>query len=172
MIPVKVLDAVFEIRPVDRENLEAVLAVYRGCEDFLALGPIAVASMGMVLTDLMLSQGEGGVFCGIHRADGEMIGVVDYVPQGYHGDPLAAYLALLMIAAPHRSQGIGGAVVAAVEDEIRKDGRVTVIWSGVQVNNPQAIRFWQRQGYRIVSEPKLHSDGTTAVDLRKDLKRA
>ena len=74
-----------------------------------------------------------------------------------------------MIAAPFRNRGIGQAVVAAVEDEIRRDATVDTILAGVQVNNPQAVRFWQRNGYRIVSEPKLHPDQTIAVDLRKDL---
>ena len=59
--------------------------------------------------------------------------------------------------------------VEAIESEIRKDPRVNSILSGVQVNNPQAIQFWLRNGYRIVSAPKLHPDQTTAVDLRKDL---
>jgi hypothetical protein len=41
-----------------------------------------------------------------------------------------------------RHQGIGKAVVDAVEKEIRKDAQTTVILSGVQVNNPQA-RSWR-----------------------------
>jgi len=100
-----------------------------------------------------------------------MIGVMDYVPNYYQGDPRTAYLALLMIALPCRNQGVGKAVVEAVEDEIMKDEQVNVIMSGVQVNNPQAIRFWQRNGYRIVSEPKLYPDQTTAMDLRKDIRK-
>ena len=59
----------------------------------------------------------------------------------------------------------------AWEAEIRQDPQVDRILAGVQVNNPGSMRFWQRMGYRIVSEPKLHSDGTTAVDLRKELVR-
>ena len=73
-----------------------------------------------------------------------------------------------MIAAPYRNQGIGEAVVALVEDEIRGDPQITAILAGVQVNNPHAIRFWQRNGYRIVSGPELHADGTTAFRLRKE----
>ena len=169
MIKVNFRDTFLEIRPVAQEELEAVLEVYRGCEDFLALGPVATASMEMVLKDLEISESENGLFCGIFAANGKMIGVLDYVPRDYEGNPHAAFLSLLMIAAPFRDQGIGQAVVEAVENEIKQDDRVTVILSGVQVNNPQAIRFWQRNGYRIVSEPKLHPDQTTAVDLQKDL---
>ena len=88
--------------------------------------------------------------------------------QEFLADHLA-FIELLMIAAPFRNQGIGRAVVEAVEDEIRKDAGVSTILSGVQVNNPGAVRFWQRNGYRIASEPKLRPDQTTTVDLRKDL---
>jgi ribosomal protein S18 acetylase RimI-like enzyme len=169
MITVNFRDNSFEIRPVSQDSLDAVLEVYRLCEDFLALGPVATASMEMVRNDIEISKEEGGLFCGIYTPDGKMIGVLDYVPNNYQGNPQAAYLSLLMIAAPFRNQGIGKAVVNAVENEIRKDAKVTVIFSGVQVNNPGGLRFWQRNGYRIVSEPKLHPDQTTAVDLQKDI---
>ncbi|HLO30026.1 MAG TPA: GNAT family N-acetyltransferase, partial [Anaerolineales bacterium] len=150
--------------------LDSVLEVYRQCEDFLALGPVAKASLAMVQKDIEISQAEGGLFCGIYKADGEMIGVLDYVPRGFEGDPQTAFLSLLMIAAPFRKQGIGKTVVEAVENGIRRDPRVKSILAGVQVNNPQAVKFWQRQGYRVVSGPELMPDQTTVFRLRKDLK--
>ncbi len=159
----------FEIRPVTLDELNAVLKVYQQCEDFLALGPVSTASMEMVLADLEISKREEGVFCGIYTADEGMIGIVDYVPCNWEGDPQVAFLSLLMIGAPFRGQGIGAAVVEALENKIRRDAHVTAIASGVQVNNPQAIKFWQRQGYQIVSGPIFHPDQTTAFDLRKDL---
>ena len=160
-----------EIRPVTHDDLGAVLDVYRQCEDFLALGPEPVASMEMVLRDVETSQREGGLFCGIFAADGSMVGVIDYVSGNFEGDPHLAFLSLLMIAAPYRSRGIGQAVVALVEAEIERNPQVTTIESGVQVNNPQAVRFWQRNGYRIVGGPELQADGTTAFRLRKECGR-
>ena len=158
----------YYIRPIRPDELDAVLGVYRQCEDFLALGPVPTASMAMVLQDIEISQREGGVFCGIYdAADGGMIGVVDYVPRGFEDDPHLAHLSLLMIAAPFRQRGVGKAVVEAVEQEIAKDARVTAILSGVQVNNPHAIRFWQKRGYRIVSGPTLMPDQTTVFGLQK-----
>ncbi len=165
---VAILDNRFHIRPITRDELDAVLDVYRQCEDFLALGPVPVASMAMVLQDIELSRHEGGIFCGIYITDGKMIGVVDYIPHGFEGDPHLAHLSLLMIAAPFRWQGVGKAVVEAIEQEITKDARVTAILSGVQVNNLQAVQFWQKRGYRIVSGPTLMPDQTTAFGLRKD----
>jgi len=42
-IAVKIKDNLLEIRPVTQSNLEAVLEVYRQCEDFLSLGPVGAA---------------------------------------------------------------------------------------------------------------------------------
>lgn len=157
------------IVPLTFDDLPAVLAVYRQCEDFLALGPVAAASEQMVRQDMQHAVSEGSLFCGIYNEQGEMMGIVDYLPQGFGGNPQHAFIELMMIAQPYRAQGVGTMVVDYVEMEIRRNPDVTAILSGVQVNNPVAIRFWQSRGYRIVSEPKFHPDLTTAVDLQKDL---
>ena len=156
-----------EIRAVTHDDLSSVLDVYWQCEDFLALGPEPVASMEMVLRDIETSQRDGGLFCGIFATDGSIVGVVDTVPSGFEGDPHVAFLSLLMIAAPHRNRGIGQAVVTLIKDEIERNPQVTTILSAVQVNNPPAVRFWQRNGYCIVGGPALQPDGTTTFRLRK-----
>ena len=125
--------------------------------------------MDMVLKDLEISRSENGVFCGIYAANGEMIGIVDYVPGNFKGDPHTAFLELLMIASSFRKRGIDKVVVEAIENEIRNNAQVSTILSGVQVNNPQALEFWQRNGYHIVSGPELLPDQTTVFGLRKDL---
>lgn len=171
MISFTVQATPFAIRPITPGELDTVLEVYRQCEDFLALGPDPTASMAMVLKDIEISQGEGGLYCGVYTAEGALIGIVDYMPRGFEGNPQHAYLSLLMLAAPFRSRGIGQAVVAAVEAEIQKDAQIRAIFLGAQVNNPQAVQFWQRQGYRIVSGPKLMPDQTTVFELRKGMTR-
>lgn len=166
---IKVSGSTFEIRPVTEGESIAVLEVYRQCEDFLALGPVAKASLEMVQNDITASQQQGGIFCGIYINNGKMIGIVDYVPCNFEGTPCLAFLSLLMISIPFRKLGIGKAVVAAVETEIRKTVQVAAIHSSVQVNNPQAIRFWQKNGYRIISGPEKMPDQTTVFVLQKDL---
>jgi hypothetical protein len=102
MDTIVVRDHSLEIRLITDDDLEAVLGVYRQCEDFLALGPLPTASMEMVRKDIELSQQESGIFCGIFTMAGTMIGIVDYVPRNFEGNPQNAFLSLLMIAAPFR----------------------------------------------------------------------
>jgi len=157
------------IRNVTGNDVEAILDVYCHCEDFLALGPEPKASLVMVQKDIDECRDEGGVFRGIFNAEGKMIGVADYVPFGFKGKFQDAFISLLMIAASHRGQGIGAEVVSRIEDEIRQNPGVESILSAVQINNPDAIRFWQKNGYRIVSAPEPRPDDTTVYRLQKDL---
>ena len=161
----------FEIRPVVENELASVLEVYRQCEDFLALGPEPQASMKMVLRDIEISKEGGGIFCGIYDFEGEMIGVIDFVPSGFEGNPHHAFISLLMIALPFRTMGLGAEVVRLVEDEIVKSAQVKSILLAVQVNNQAAIKFWQRNGYKIVGGPELQPDRTTVFHLRKEVIR-
>ncbi len=160
-------DIALQTKTIGEESAAAVLEVYRQCEDFLALGPVAKASMEMVLEDLRHSREIGGKFCGIF-VNGELAGIVDYVPNRFEGSDGTAFLSLLMIAKPWRGAGLGGQVVETVEQEMRRCGAHTVL-SGVQANNPSAIRFWQRMGYRITGGPDLQPDGTVCYSLEKKL---
>ncbi len=156
------------IQVAQEKDLDAILEVYRQCEDFLALGPVPTASMPMVLADLDISTREGGTFCCIFDRDGsEVLGIVDFVTSGWEGEAGYAFLSLLMISSQHRSKGVGAEIVQAVEREMCKNPALKAIWSGVQINNPGAIRFWQRMGYQIVSEAEQMEDGTVAYRLYK-----
>jgi len=157
------------LHTVAPNDIEAILGVYRACEDFLALGPAPKASLEMVQKDLEISRQEGGCFCGIFNAAGQLIGVVDFILSGFEGKTDTAFLSLLMIALQYRNQGIGIETVRLVEAEIKKNTCISEIRSGVQVNNPQAIQFWQKNGYRIVSGPELLPDTTTVFRLSKKL---
>lgn len=158
-----------EIRPVGRDSMAAVLGVYRACEDFLALGRQPEADMAMVVRDFDESQQRGGFFCGIFDATGSMIGVVDFTPRGSGGRPEVAFVSLIMLAPSVRGRGVGTESVGVIEREIRKDATVTMISSAVQVNNPDAQRFWLKCGYEIVGGPEARPDGTTVLRLQKDL---
>ena len=67
-----------------------------------------------------------------------------------------------MIAHPCRSQGIGSRAVKEVQTIIEKNERVDTVETAVQVNNPNATRFWESLGYSRISGPTEQPDGTTA----------
>lgn len=155
------------IRPVAEKELSEVLKVYQHSEDFLALGPDPVASLEKVQKDIQSSRENHGIYCGIFQNDGKMVGVVDYIPTGFKGNPNMACLVLVMIAQPFRSLGLGQEVVRQVEDVICETADVRAIHADVQINNPRALAFWQRQGYRLVGEASEQPDGTVTVPLCK-----
>ncbi|KAF0194161.1 MAG: hypothetical protein FD169_2018 [Bacillota bacterium] len=74
-----------------------------------------------------------------------------------------------MIAENRRRGGLGRAVVELVEKDILRDGSITLILSGVQINNTSAIAFWTTMGYRIAGGPELMPDTTTVYRLQKNV---
>jgi ribosomal protein S18 acetylase RimI-like enzyme len=158
----------FTLLPLTERDLPALLEIYRACEDFLALGPQPHASEAMVLGDLQLSVADGGQFYGIYVEAGQLAGVADYTPGARRANPTEAHIELLMLAAPYRHRGLGEAVVRRIEAEMWADPRVAAIAVEAQANNPGALRFWQRRGYRIISGPARQADGTTSFQLRKE----
>jgi len=161
----------FTIRLVRLDELDAILEVYRQCEDFLALGPVAQASIEMVRKDIEGAWAEGRQYCGIYDPESHLMGVLDYLPSGFEGDPRRAFIELLMIAAPYRQLGLGSEVVHWVEQQVAENPQVSSISLGTQVNNPAAIRFWKRNGYNIIRGPELQSDSTIAYRLEKAILR-
>lgn len=113
--------------------------------------------------------GEGGVFYGIYEPGGTLVGVVDFVVSGFDGQPDLGYVSLIMIANRFRGKGIGGEVVNLVEKACRQELHVTGIRASVQVNNPDALRFWRNNGHRVIGGPELRPDQTTVFHLEKDL---
>lgn len=159
----------FTVRPVGADSMAALLALYRQCEDFLALGPNPYASVEMIQRDLVTTAGEGGHYCGIYqRGTGELAGVLDVVPGGHQGDPRLAYLELLMLGKPYRGQGLGERVFAALLVALRQRG-VEALEAGVQENNPDAQRFWLRMGFTLTGPATPQADGTVAAPMRIQL---
>ncbi len=157
--------AAFRLSRMSLADAARVLPVYQACEDFLALGPVATASLEMVQTDLRHSEQLGSQFFGIFLpGDVHMAGILDVLPSGWDGDPTSAFLELLMIGAPYRGQGLGHAVVEWLAGHLRACGMRRVA-SGVQANNPGAIRFWLRHCFLITAPAALMPDTTTAYPL-------
>ena len=159
---------IFSIRPIEDSDLPAVLEVYRHSEDFLALGPAAAASLQMIAADRALSRQEGGLYCGIfypqENKPDRLAGILDYTLQ-LPGQPGILFIELLMLARAERGRGLGAAVVEWLLAQY--GGQVSALQAGVQVNNPGAVRFWQRMGFRITGPAEPQADGTVAFPLER-----
>ena len=95
---------------------------------------------------------------------GELVGILDYAPN-YNGDPGAAFIELLMLAGPYRGRGLGKAAVDWLLSALHGEAGQKRLYAAVQTNNPGAIRFWQRLGFRITGPAALQPDGTETYPI-------
>jgi RimJ/RimL family protein N-acetyltransferase len=154
-----------QIAGLGQGDAPGLLETYRQCEDFLALGPVPRASIEMIRGDMAHSQSLGGQFCGIEDAQGQVIGVLDFVPDT--GSEGVAFIELLMIAGPWRRRGIGRRVVTSLEGYLKANHGVHTVEAAVQANNPDAMRFWAALGYRQAPEAVRQADGTVTHRLSR-----
>jgi hypothetical protein len=61
----------------------------------------------MAPQDIEMSQREGSRYCAIYTSDGTMIGVVDFIPANFEGNPQHAFHSLLMMQLPIASAASG-----------------------------------------------------------------
>ncbi len=108
----------------------------------------------------------GGILCGIlfRRHDGRYSGSRTGQLGGREGLRVSVSSDDLL---QYRNQRHRSKVVRAAETAITKSKDIRTIRAGVQVNNPAAIAFWNKMGYKIDSEPELLPDKTVAVKLKK-----
>ena len=106
--------------------------------------------------------------------DGELAGVATYVV----GD---GECELLTLYAGTRFTGVGSALVAAVQDAARR-AACTRLWLVTTNDNVDALRFYQRRGFRLARlrpgavdesrrtlKPEIPTTGAYAIPLRDEL---
>ena len=110
--------------------------------------------------------------------DGDvLLGVATWTPP----DPAGrAELAVVAVAAGHRGQGVGGALVEAAATAARRAG-AAVQWLSTTNDNLDALRLYQRHGYRLVTlhagsvdearrlKPAIPTVGAHGIPLRDEL---
>jgi len=98
--------------------------------------------------------------------EGELVGAARVRPID---DPRAIYCGRLAVRVDVQNRGVGHALMAQVERHARAEGYPAVV-VGVRLGLPRNLRFFQKLGFRIISE---HShaghEQPTYVRLCKDL---
>jgi GNAT superfamily N-acetyltransferase len=75
--------------------------------------------------------------------DGRLLGVLTYVVDG-------ARCEVLTLHADERRRGVGSALIAAVRD-IAAEAGCTTLWLITTNDNVDALRFYQRRGFRLAA---------------------
>jgi RimJ/RimL family protein N-acetyltransferase len=160
-----------EMRPLKARDYPAVVQVYRQTPRFIIeLNGRPANSIGpeMVEEDAALAANHGATLAGLFlRESNQMIGVADYVPSGYGGQPDRAWIALLLIAEPYQRQGYGTEAYRLIEEAVFADPDVQTLGLGVLVNNGPALGFWQAMGHQRVGSTVPDKDGREVVILQK-----
>jgi ribosomal protein S18 acetylase RimI-like enzyme len=79
----------------------------------------------------------------VAELDGRLIGVLTYVVRG-------AECEVLSLHADERRQGVGSALIAEVKEIARMHG-CTRLWLITTNDNVDALRFYQRRGFRLAA---------------------
>ena len=161
-------------RPFDAEAHRlpgCVLARLRAPEDARSLAAMLVRldpwrTLGYTADGLARHFGRDDP--GLHRyrivVDGDTVGVVCVRHPWLRG----AYIELIGLGPSGRGKGLGGDIVAWIENETR--GRAANLWALVSSFNEPARRFYARQGFvEIAPLEDLVAEGHQEILLRKPL---
>jgi ribosomal-protein-alanine N-acetyltransferase len=96
--------------------------------------------------------------------NGQMVG---FIAADLHRSENLAWIATVGVLPEYRRQGIGSALLVAVEEQIG----VSSIRLSVRVSNRPALNLYDRLGYhRYGTWPHYYADGEDALVLEKNLK--
>jgi RimJ/RimL family protein N-acetyltransferase len=160
-----------EMRALKARDYPAVVEIYRQTPHFIVElngRPADTIGLEMVEEDAAQAANHGATFAGFFlRESNQMIGVADYVPSGYGGQPNRAWIALLLIAEPYHRQGYGTEAYRLIEEVIFANPDVQTLGLGGLVNNGPALGFWRAMGYERVGSTVQDRDGRDVVMLQK-----
>ena len=99
---------------------------------------------------------------------GERCGLVLVRPAGVAGAP---YIVSIAVAATHRSQGVGAALLAHVEQVYRSRSRHLFLC--VSSFNPRARHFYERYGFKVIGTLQdFIIEGADEILMHKPLGRS
>ncbi len=147
------------IEPLSSHHIDLLAPLWRALLDHIAVLPEAVVPIRPfeqswpLVRERMLEALGKEAFIVVARRDGEpqpvgyaFVMVESADPVWYTGDKFAE-LDHLSVAAGERAAGVGTALLDAVDAELERRG-VNDVQIGVDSGNQQAMRLYERRGYR------------------------
>ncbi len=146
---------VFSLRTHTPEDFETLYEIDQLCY------PPAIAYSRREMKMYLRSPGAA---CVIAEAGGKPIGFC----LTAHEDGWA-YIITIDVLEPHRRQGAGSMLLGDAEERLARQG-VKEIALETATDNPPAIAFWKKHGYRICGVRKdYYPGGLDAYSMRKPL---
>ena len=166
MINVSMLTSRFTVRTMDDSDAELILRLCEGNPLYYHYCK-SEASKEQILNDLRIAPPGIGAsdkyYVGFFR-NSELIAVMDLI-DGYP-EPYFAYIGLFMMNAAFQGKQIGSGIISDVCAYLKQIGKTTVRL-GIAEDNPQANRFWKKNGFAVVGKAQM--DGWTALIAEKVL---
>jgi GNAT superfamily N-acetyltransferase len=154
-----------EIRRADRRDVAAVRALrLRALEsDPDAFGETLAEALARPEADWAdwIGSPERAIFVAV-AADGGWVGMAVGAPAPVEAQPDSAALYAMWVAPESRGDGIGSALIDAVEGWARGEG-YTGIGLGVTTTNEPAVRLYERKGFADLGQTYPLREGTDLV---------
>jgi ribosomal protein S18 acetylase RimI-like enzyme len=155
------------LRPLSAADAPALQAVYAAAVDYLMR---ASGALPQATAELQQAAGEEGRFLlGIYLS-GEMIGLLDL--RLASPGPFDVSIGLVLLADPHRRQGLGSWALRILEAWLTRDTPTEAVIVAVPAQSHAAQAFFQANGYTFTGQSTrvlVGSSRPRLLEMRKSL---
>jgi ribosomal protein S18 acetylase RimI-like enzyme len=156
------------LRPATAADTDALVTLTAGTGFFK---PLELDTLREVLDDYHAGNADLGHRCFVWDEAGSLLGYVYHAPA-----PMADrtwYLYWIAVDAAHQGHGLGGKLLAFVEDDVTgQDGRLLLIETSSTPHYEPTRRFYRKYGYdQPATVPDFYADGDGLVVFSKRLAR-
>lgn len=154
------------IRKGTREDKPAVMQILKETPEFT---PAEVAVAEEVLDIYLNDTARSGYYVLVAEIDSRVVGYVCYGPTPLTESTWDLYW--IATAPEEKNRGIGKALLALAEEEIKAEGGwLTLVETSSQPTYENTRKFYHSQGYRIVSRiADFYAPGDDRITLEKRL---
>ncbi len=154
------------IRPMTVHDKDGIMHILRQTPEFK---PEEVTVAEEVIDSYLGNPGQSGYYILVAQIDGEVKGYICYGPTPMTTGTWDIYW--MAITPQEQGKGIGGALMKAGENEIKKNsGRLAIIETSSQPLYAKTLRFHINCGYSEIARiPDFYEPGDDKIILRKEL---
>jgi len=155
------------IRPMTKKDKPAIMKILRDMPEFK---PSEVTVAGEIIDSYLHYSYQSGYHILVAEVDQLVVGYICYGPTPLTEGTWDIYW--IAVAQGGQNRGIGSALIALAEDEIKKtQGRLAIIETSSKPEYEKTRRFHNRQGYELIGRiPDFYAPGDDKLILQKRLR--